>query len=687
MKRKIAITTSCIVLFSILTLLWNLNRSLLDQYASLESTIMKDRHGEIIHISQNSKGNYAQYLDDLPPRFKELLRQKEDRFFYLHLGVNPLSVVRASARLIRKGTMGGSSTITEQLAKNLLGNEQHRSISNKLKEYAYTISLEIFLTKPQILLMYANTAYLGNQIQGFAEGSEVYFGKKLETLNDSELIVLLATLSSPSSQNPWRKENLQAARALASRLDVPFSEDAVMITKNNYVHTSETYFELKSFSTPCSKTCLTTIDMPLTEKLREILRRNVDKGDEYGLRNGAIAVIKVPENELIALVGSPNTTNNSNGNLINMALEPRPIGSTAKPFIYLKGFEKGLRPYTLVDDREYKYPIATGFPLYPKNYDGTYRGLVTLHESLSNSLNVPAVKTLEYVGLPEFYDFLERDLSFMPLRELESYQFGIALGGLEMDPLTLAHYLSIFPQNGILKPLKLYTRSDNEHYVHTPMSAHASEKKIASPEHVELVTRVLNDRKTGVEQFGLKSNLNLSQSNYAVKTGTSRDYHDSWTIGYTPDFVVVVWAGNAENEPLRHVTGQSGAGKIWNESMELLFNSEYNKRTPFSFSKTKGVYMGNSIDFGLPEDNMEDHRNLLEDGKLIITPHEGDTLRFEGNMVVPLTSRKNLEWYDKGRLLGSGNLVEFRPFRPGTYSIKAYDSQHRSETVTFTVQP
>src|SRR3989338_2381195 len=138
-----------------------------------------------------------------------------------------------------------------------------------------------------------------------------------------------------------------------------------------------------------------------------------------------------------------------------MAIKPRPVGSTIKPFIYLKGFEKGLRPYTLVNDREYKFPIATGFPLYPKNYDGAYRGIVPLHEALSGSLNVPTVKTLEYVSLSDFYSFLEHTLGFKPLQTWDSYQYGIALGGLEMDPLTLAHLMTTFGNQGELTPLKL----------------------------------------------------------------------------------------------------------------------------------------------------------------------------------------------------------------------------------------
>ncbi len=368
-----------------------------------------------------------------------------------------------------------------------------------------------------------------------------------------------------------------------------------------------------------------------------------------------------------------------------MAIEPRPIGSTSKPFIYLEAFEKGMRPYTLIEDREYKYSIGTGFPFYPKNYDGLFHGLVTAHQSLSNSYNIPAVKTLEYVGLNNFYYFLEHKLNFESLQDLDSYQYGIALGGLEMDTLTLAHNLTLFPQNGVLKPLQLYfNKGSTANYIRPPMSELTTETKIADPEYVELVTKILNDRKAGVEQFGLRSNLNLSQDNYAVKTGTSRDYHDSWTIGYTPDFVVAVWVGNAENKPLEHVTGSSGAGRVWNESMELMFNSEYNKKTQFDFSHTKEVLINNSLDVALKDDIIAEHQNVLEDKSLILSPHEDDRILLEPKTIIPLRAREDVDWYEGNHFLGHSQKMYVTPKEPRTYSIKAVRNA-TSETVRIDV--
>lgn len=655
-----------------------LDAQLITQYKKLESVVITDRNGLTIAIKPNSKGNYARYTSSLPGHFKDLLVRKEDRFFYFHFGINPISTLRAIAVYLKRDVPGASSTLTQQLAKNLLGNEQNRTIENKLAEMFYTGALELFFSKEQILTMYGNTVYMGNQIQGFGEASEAYFGKKLDELNDTEILSLLATISSPSGNNPWKNSNVKALRELASKLGIAADPENMPVRKT-FRAISDSDFELESLGT-CEISCAVTLDKKITDSLREILARNVADASSYGGRNGAIVVIKLPENELLAVIGTPDTRASFHGSAINMALEPRPIGSTVKPFIYLKAFEKGLRPYTLVDDREYKFSIANGFPLYPKNYDGVYHGTITLHEALSNSLNVPTVKTLEYVTLSDFYSFLERALSFKPLQPIESYQYGIALGGLEMDPLTLAHYFTIFGNGGELKPLKLFP----DKVIAPPMEANTAAKKIADEEYVELVNKIISDRLAGIEQFGLAGNLNLPQTNYAVKTGTSRDFHDTWTVGFTPDFLVAVWLGNAENEPMRQITSSSGAGKIWHDSMQVLMNSQYNNKTPFDFSKLTAYEINNKIEYGLAGDNITKIQNLLTDTSLITNPHDGDTFSFEPNMQILLRAKGSARWYANNNPIGEGAEISFQPVTSGTYTIRA-TSQSKEEIVKILV--
>lgn len=680
-ERKQLLSAVLIGFFIIFMLFYAAEQQIIENYKKLESVAIKDRNGIVITLLPNEKGAYGRYKESFPPRIKELLIKKEDRFFYFHPGINPLSTARATFQYMVGHKIGGASTITQQLVKNSLGHEQNRSVINKFVEIFYAFALELFTSKEEILTMYANTVYMGNQTQGLSEASKLYFGKELKTLDDTKLSMLLATLSSPSRQNPWRSENAKVSSNLALRVGITFLPSLAQV-KEEHDYSPPKNFELSSMGKTCANTCKTTIDMNLTEHLRGILKKYVLKGWDRGARNGAIIVIKLPENELLAIVGTPDDTGQEDGQQINMAIEPRPIGSTSKPFIYLEGFEKGLRPYTLVDDREYKFPTANGFPLYPKNYDGTYRGWITLHTALSNSLNVPTVKTLQYVGLSNFYDFLENKLNFKPLQDLDSYQYGIALGGLEMDALTLAHYLTLFPGNGVLKPLRLFLeKPGGEQVISTPMSYLVPEKKIADPGPTQLVSKILNDRITGVNQFGLVSNLNLFQNNYAVKTGTSRDYHDSWTVGYTPDFLVVAWLGNVENTPLKQLTGQSGAGAIWNDVMEFLLNSEYNKETPLAFDQTEDIFINGSIDFGLPGDIVSEHQNLLKDNNLISSPQQGDTFLLETQTKIPLISQQDVSWYANNKLIGQGNKISFSPLLGGDYTIKAINQSDVVESV------
>jgi len=660
-----------------------LQKQLVAIYNSQESIILKDRLNREIVILPNQKGYWAQYLNEIPPQFKELLVKKEDKLFYYHFGFNPWGLFQAGLERLGMGQRKASSTISQQLVKILLGKEFERNFKNKVIESFYTLALEIYQSKENILKMYANSVYLGNQAQGMVEASQLYFGVAPDLLTNGQILQLLAAISSPTENNPTKEKNKEIAKSLAQKLqldnqNLTITDPGVIegnMKKNS--HLSNLSFELRDFVNNNARDYQLTIDKELTEKIREIVKRNIEELKIKNAKNGAVIVVKLPENELLTLIGSPDPESFEEGYKINMLNEPRPIGSTVKPFIYLKAFEKGLRPYTLVDDREYKYITAIGFPLYPKNFDYKYRGEVNLHYALSNSLNVPAVKVLEYVGLDDFYKFLEKDLGFKPIQSLENYQLGIALGTLEMNLTDLAKYFTIFPNNGVLKELKIYSSK-----------ILPAGKKIANSEYVQLVNKILNDRKTGIEQFGMKSELNLFQENYALKTGTSRDFKDSWVVGFTPDFLVGVWIGNADNSPTEGVSGQMGAGNIWNSVMELLLNSEYNKKTPFDFSSIAEFKNGENMEYGLIYDDYEKCLNILKekDISLILNPHDGDTFLLEKNTKIVLEAKENVKWFTNEEFLGEGKSQIFIPQKIGANQIKAEGFNGIRETITIYIQ-
>lgn len=671
MKKYLLVIISILLigLSSFFIFTYHLQNELIEIYDGQNSVVIQDRTEKIISIEPNEKGCWAEYLDKISPRFKELLLEKEDEYFYHHFGFNPWSVFRAGLGYLGFGPKGGSSTITQQLVKILLGKELERSLKNKIIESLYTLSLELYQSKETILKMYVNSVYFGNQAQGLAEASRLYFDLSADLLTDSQILQLLAAISSPTEQNPSQTKNGTIALALAQRLSLDNQElimiEPSVIKKNmqKFSHSGKSYFEVRALINDSPETHQLTIDKELTEKIRKIVDRNIEDLKSKNAKNGAVVVIKLPENELLTLIGSPDPEFFAKGYQINMLEEPRPIGSTIKPFIYLKAFEGGLRPYTLVDDREYKYITAIGFPLYPKNFDYKYRGEVTLHYALSNSLNVPTIKVLEYVGLENFYKFLEKDLEFKPIQSLDNYQLGIALGILEMNLLDLTKYFTIFPNNGIFKETKIYKNDKTL----------ISEKQVAEPKYIQLINKILSDRKTGIEQFGLQSDFNLFQSNYGLKTGTSRDFRDSWIVGYTPDFLVGVWIGNSDNTPMEGISGQLGAGRIWAKTMEVLLNSEYNKKTPFEFDLLKEFYNRENIEYGLPNDNYEDSLNALkkQDITLILGPHDGDIFLLEENTKIILEAKQTVEWFINEKFWERSQATIFTPSEIGRYRIEA----------------
>ncbi|MCX6736717.1 MAG: transglycosylase domain-containing protein, partial [Candidatus Parcubacteria bacterium] len=574
--QKYLLTCACLFLAVLITSS-HLNNQLISSYQKLESSEILDRHDERIALLPNSQGYYSTFLKEPPNNFKKWLLNKEDRFFYFHLGINPISIFKNLLSNLGFNNRQASSTISQQLAKTLLHQENKRTIQNKIKEILYAFNLELYHSKDEILTMYVNTIYFGNQIQGLKEASQYYFNVDPNWLSNNQIFKLLATINSPTNRNPLTFSNTSWATYWSKKANQPWLTDEeeitdIRINTQKYIKTDSSYFELSSHIKPTNNILKLTADKQLTTDLRKILSDNLANLQLKNAHNGAIVVIKLPENEILSIIGSPNVDSGIFGRQIDMSLKPRAIGSTIKPFIYLKAFEKGARPYTLIDDKESRYITNSDFSFYPQNYDYKFRGPVSMHYALSNSLNIPAARTLEYVGVNNFSKFLKENLGFIPFQDIENYQLSMALGGLEMSLYDLSGYFTIFPKNGIWQQPILNTNTI------------FPKKSVASPSYIQLVNKILSDRQMAMDQFSRKSELNLNGVDYSLKTGTSIDYRDSWVIGYTPDVLVGVWVGNADNTSMDEVSGQTGAGKIWFEAMNYLLNTSYNQKNKFDFN-------------------------------------------------------------------------------------------------------
>ncbi len=671
-KRGLLIAASALLLMLLLGT-GKLNSTLHTAYDGEISKQILDGKGELLERLPNQRGHYMT-LGTSTPRVRELIIKKEDKFFYYHPGINPGSIVRGLFHSFVYGVHAGGSTITQQLVKNLLGHENNRTTLNRLTESLYAMALELYTPKDEILTMYLSTAYFGNQIEGIEGGSQYYFGKNTADLTDGEIVRLIALLSAPSFQ-PGSAGNTVRATGLGKRIGVAeISAYASIPRAVRETKKDPAMFELASLAPPanCGHACTLSVDRELTAKIREIVHDKLGTKQFNSVSNAAVVVIKLGKNaepnSLLALVGTPNPYGSADGNQINMALSPRPIGSTWKPYIYGKAIEAGARPYSLIDDTEYRYEIGTGYAFYPKNYDGIYRGDVTLHYALSNSLNVPAVRALQLDGVDAFGTFMKDTLGFIPRQSFDTYQLSVALGGLEMNPLLLAHYFTVFPRNGMLAPLELLKGTAME----IPMSILPTQpRRIFYSTTTALINKMLSDRLMGVEQFGLEGNLNLPFAEYAVKTGTSYDYHDSWTVGYTPDAVVVVWIGNSNNKPMDLLTGARGAGKIWNDVMTLLLARGDIQPQAFETSAIVDVETKDGRSLGLIDDDVEYSRNIMKDHETILEPHDKDVLQYQHGMSVPLRATKSLSWRVNGKILGDGEKIFWSPTEAGDYTIEA----------------
>ncbi len=651
-------------------------------YDTTASDVVYDRAGRVIRIAQNEHGQICMFASSYPPRVRDLVLAKEDEWFYFHPGVHPYRSVVAALSRARGVPSGGASTITQQLAKTLLDTAGKRTFTNKTRELMLAFALELTYSKDELLTMYLNTVPLGGNLQGFPAASRAYFDKQVAELNENETLQLIAALSDPNNARPLSETNLARAVVLAGTLSLP-SPLRIAREKDSY---SAAWLELTYVLKGCGE-CTSTLDVDLNERVRALLRRHVERGQASDATHGAIAIVDVRQGELLALVGSPDPSSDASGMRINMALQTRPIGSTVKPFLYLLGFQAGLRPYTIAHDREYRYEIETGFPLYPKNYDGAYRGEVTLEEALANSLNVPSVEVLRFTTLPVAYGYFEQTLHLVPPQPFERYAYGIALGGLELDLLSLTHAYTALARGGSLHRLTTgYTSKGEPFYFAPPHSTLKESTTIAEPKYVALVNAILTDRTAGVEQFGQSGSLYLSRPGYAVKTGTSRDYHDSWTIGYTGDYAVGVWLGNAENKPMRGVTGATGAGSLWRDVMELMYTTPYHRGTPLHLGPVVKVLNERGYSYGLANDDVPYARTLLGVTGLIETPHEGDTFLYTHNMRIPLRASGHVRWFANGVPLKNGDA--WYPTAPGRYTLEARsDTEEASIEVVIVSEP
>ena len=530
-------------------------------------------------------------LDQISPDLINATIATEDRFFYLNVGVDPIAVTRALYYNFSEGEIvSGASTITQQLARNVLLTPEERteqSLTRKIKEAVLAVEINRRYTKAQILEIYLNQIYYGNLAYGIEAAAQTYFGKSAKNLTLPEAAMLAGLPQSPAIHDPYVNPEGAKARQ-ADVLDLMVEANHISVTEAAAARNDELEFreqstayaaphfvnyvrqELEKIVPPeyiyqAGLRVKTTLDPRLQTIAEEEVYAQVDALAGRNVTNGALVALDVSTGEVLAMVGSKDFRDEQIDGQVNIVTSLRQPGSTIKPLTYLTTFEQlGWTPSTLIMDVPVEYPDWSGNVYKPINYDDKYHGPVSLRVALANSYNIPAVKALAQVGVEALQDMAAR-LGITTLTR-DDYGLSLTLGAGEVPLIELTGAFQAMANRGVLVPPTAILEI-NDSFGREIEPLRLQSRQALRPEHAYLITNILADNEARAISFGPNSALRLSRP-AAAKTGTTNDFRDNWTIGYTPDIVAGVWVGNADNTPMNNVSGLAGAGPIWHNFME-----------------------------------------------------------------------------------------------------------------------
>jgi 1A family penicillin-binding protein len=596
--------------------------------SSGNSTVFYDRDGKILYEMYKDKNRVPVSFSEISDYLKKATVSIEDKNFYKHQGISETGIIRAFLSIIFRRRLEGGSTITQQLIKNVLLSSE-RTFSRKIKEMILALEVERRYSKDQILEMYLNEAPYGGSLWGVASASMAYFGKQPKDLDLVESAILAGLPQSPTYYSPfigkndaWRsraKDVLRRMRedgyiskteedaALKKLASIKFNTPKITIRAPHFVFYVKDQIE-KEFGPKILDTGVkikTTLSLDIQEKAEKIVKEEIEKLKGYNATNASAVVLDVKTGDILAMVGAYDFNDEKFGKF-NVATQGlRQPGSAIKPITYALAFEKGYTPASVLMDVKTVFPNQGGKDYIPENYDGKFRGPVQLRFALGNSINVPAVKLLAMVGIHPFLQkAYEMGLTSFAPTEANLARFGlsITLGGGETNLLDLTSVFSVFARGGLKKDYRNILEITDFKGKKIYQSDASPEKQVLSKEVSFLISHILSDNNARVEVFGPNSFLKIPGKTVAVKTGTTDDKRDNWTIGYTKSVAVGVWVGNNDNTPMnpKIASGVTGASPIWHYLM-----SEILKKYPDGIIDKPDKVKALQIDAflgGLPKD-------------------------------------------------------------------------------------
>lgn len=605
-----------------------------DQRKIPESTKIYDRTGTVLlfDLHENVKRTVVP-LAEISPYIQKATIAIEDATFYEHGGIKPTSIIRAVLANLRTGSYGqGGSTITQQVIKNTVLTTD-KTITRKLKEWVLAVKLDGILTKERILELYLNETAYGGNIYGIEEAAKQFLGKSAKDVTLAEAAYLAAipqatTYYSPHGKNLdalEKRKNLVLTMALENGFITKEEYDGAMAEKVEFTPRSqygiraphfvffvkdylEKVLDLDSLDEAGYKV-ITTLDAAYQEKAEALVKATAIRNtQDFEAENAALVALDPKNGDILAMVGSRDYFDKQIDGQFNVATAAnRQPGSTMKPIVYARAFMEGYTPDTVLFDLETEFSTqctVDGKPkdgsndtkkcYHPRNYDEVFRGPITLREALAQSINIPSIKLLYLAGVRDSLA-LAKDMGITSLAKADQYGLTLVLGGGEISLLEMTSAYGTFANDGTHVPyrpvLRVFDAGGRE--INVP-----SERPIqAMPANVaRTVSDVLSDNVARTPAYGPNSVLYFADRDVAVKTGTTNDSVDAWTIGYSPNVVVGVWAGNNAHKPMvKKVAGQIVA-PLWNAAMAAALEDKPYERfvepTPADPSKLKPVLKG-----------------------------------------------------------------------------------------------
>ncbi len=599
----------------------------LDKRQPLPATRILDRNGLLLYeIADPARGNYQPIpLDQIPLVCRQAIIATEDSRFYQHPGVDLIAILRAAWADWRSGAaIQGGSTLTQQLARTLLLDDSERyerSLRRKLREATLAWQIERRFSKDDILALYLNNIYFGHYATGLQAASQSYFGRPAAALDLAQCALLAGLPQSPAAYNPI--EHLDAAKTRQQQVldlmiaagyltdddarraaaePLAFAATPFPIAAPHFVFYVQGQIEVALGRQRLAQVGLhvtTTLDLPLNQAAETSIRRRLDELNrpapdlplQRRAENAALVALDPATGALRAFVGSPDYFDTHISGALNSALALRQPGSALKPLTYAVAMDPGLgaaagrppyTPATVLADVPGSFLTRQGDYYHPLNYDLTFHGPVPLRYALANSYNIPAVRTLETIGIPAFLEQARRHgiTTFGPA---EKYGLALTLGGGEVTLLELTTAYAPFARAGRpTQPIAIARIEDDagqllfdaglDGPIYNPagwdLPIVTDHPPILDPRTAFLITDILSDNDARARSFGFSSPLHLDRP-AAAKTGTTTDWRDNWTVGYTPDLLAGVWVGNADNTPMYGASGIDGAAPIWRDFMTI----------------------------------------------------------------------------------------------------------------------